>query len=142
MGSEHPTRRRPEQSGRALRNQGKYDEAEPLYQRALAIREKALGPDHPDVAESLNNLAELYSNQGKYAEAEPLYKRALAIDENLPLLDWSIGARPSDEGGTKRSQIEQVLHMGLRCACWNRPFRTLDLVMPSAGPVTASIAVG
>jgi len=30
----------------------------------------ALGPDHPDVAMSLNNLAALYSNQGKYAEAE------------------------------------------------------------------------
>ena len=35
-------------------------EAEPLYQRALAIKEKALGPNHPDVATSLNNLAELY----------------------------------------------------------------------------------
>ena len=31
--------------------------AEPLYQRALAISEKALGPEHPDVARSLNNLA-------------------------------------------------------------------------------------
>ncbi len=29
--------------------QGRYAEAEPLYKRALAIREKALGPDHPDV---------------------------------------------------------------------------------------------
>ena len=59
--------------------QGKYAEAEPLYQRALAIREKALGPEHPDVANSLNNLAVLYRAQGKYAEAEPLYQRALAI---------------------------------------------------------------
>ncbi len=40
-----------------------------------------LGPEHPDVAESLNNLAELYRAQGKYAGAEPLYKRALAIWE-------------------------------------------------------------
>ena len=39
---------------------GRYAEAEPLYERALAIREKALGPDHPDVATSLNNLAVLY----------------------------------------------------------------------------------
>ena len=50
-------------------------------QARLAIREKALGPDHPDVAQSLNNLAELYQAQGRYAEAEPLYKRALAIRE-------------------------------------------------------------
>ena len=33
--------------------QGRYAQAEPLYKRALAIREKALGPDHPDVAQSL-----------------------------------------------------------------------------------------
>ena len=63
------------------RNQGKYAEAEPLYQRSLAIWEKALGKDHPDVATSLNNLAVLYHNQGKYAEAEPLYQRSLAIKE-------------------------------------------------------------
>ncbi len=43
--------------------------------------EKALGPDHSDVATSLNNLAVLYDAQGRYAEAEPLYKRALAILE-------------------------------------------------------------
>ena len=59
--------------------QGQYAEAEPLYKRALAISEKALGPDHPDVATSLNNLAELYHAQGQYAQAEPLYKRSLAI---------------------------------------------------------------
>ena len=63
------------------RAQGKYVEAEPLHERALAIREKALGPEHPDVAQSLNNLALLYQAQGKYAEAEPLHKRALAIRE-------------------------------------------------------------
>src|SRR6202521_4695264 len=60
---------------------GKYAEATPLAERALAIREKALGPDHPDVAQSLNNLAELYDNQGRNGETEPLYKRALAIRE-------------------------------------------------------------
>ncbi|MEO0415519.1 MAG: tetratricopeptide repeat protein, partial [Verrucomicrobiota bacterium] len=62
-------------------NQGKYEEAEPLYKRALAIREKQLGADHPDTATSLNNLAVLYYEQGKYKEVEPLYKRALAIKE-------------------------------------------------------------
>jgi CHAT domain-containing protein len=62
-------------------SQGKYAEAEPLYKRSIEISEKALGPDHPDVAAALNNLAELYRAQGKYAEAEPLYKRSLAIWE-------------------------------------------------------------
>ena len=48
--------------------------------RALALREKALGPEHPDVATSLNNLATLYDTRSQYATAEPLYgRRALAI---------------------------------------------------------------
>ena len=60
---------------------GETAEAEPLYWRSLAIREKALGPEHRDVGTSLNNLAELYREQGRYAEAEPLYKRSLNIRE-------------------------------------------------------------
>src|SRR5262245_31769633 len=60
---------------------GKFSEAIPLARRVLAIREKALGPYHPDVATSLNNLATLYQGQGRYADAEPLYKRSLAIRE-------------------------------------------------------------
>ncbi len=64
-----------------LRDQGNNTEAEPLYRRALEIREKQLGPNHPDVAQSLNNLAELLRAQGNYAEAEPLYRRALEIFE-------------------------------------------------------------
>ena len=47
----------------------------------MSIREKALGPDHPDVATSLNDLASLYDTQGDYAKAEPLYKRSLSIWE-------------------------------------------------------------
>jgi tetratricopeptide (TPR) repeat protein len=61
--------------------QGKYGEAEPLLQRALAIREEQLGPTHPDTVTSLSNLAYLYHAQGKYGEAEPLYQRVLAICE-------------------------------------------------------------
>jgi len=64
-----------------LHERGRYVEAEPLQQRALAILERALDPDHPDVATSLNNLAMLYHGQGRTAEAEPLCQRALAIRE-------------------------------------------------------------
>jgi tetratricopeptide (TPR) repeat protein len=56
-------------------------EAEPLYQRAIAIGEKTLGPEHPDLATWLNNLALLYQDTGRYAEAEPLLQRAMAIGE-------------------------------------------------------------
>ena len=40
-------------------DQGKYDEAEPLFRRSLAMDEKALGADHPDVAIGLTNLGSL-----------------------------------------------------------------------------------
>ena len=63
----------------AYGNEGRYDAAEPLYKRALTIREKSVGPDHPDVA--MLNLALLYKSQGRYAEAELLLKQTLTISE-------------------------------------------------------------
>jgi CHAT domain-containing protein/Tfp pilus assembly protein PilF len=60
---------------------GDYAKAEPLLQRALKIREKALGPDHSYTAGSLKDLALLYVSMGDYAKAEPLFQRALKIRE-------------------------------------------------------------
>jgi hypothetical protein len=71
--------------GDLYRAQARYSDAEPLYKRALAIQEKALGPDNPNVALSLNNLALLYSSQGRHDDAEPLFKRSLAIGEKAGL---------------------------------------------------------
>jgi tetratricopeptide (TPR) repeat protein len=59
--------------------QGQYAQAEPLYKRTLAIKEKALGPDHPDVATSLNNLAALYRATNRGKEAEVLEQQAVRI---------------------------------------------------------------
>jgi len=39
--------------------------------------------DHPDVAQSLNNLAALYHSQGQYSQAEPLYTEALTMTKRL-----------------------------------------------------------
>lgn len=64
-----------------LYDAGKYVEGIPLAERVLAIREKALGPEHPDVGVALNDLARLYDAQGRYGDAEPLYKRSLDIAE-------------------------------------------------------------
>lgn len=62
-----------------------YRRSEENYREALALLEddvRAVGPDHPDVATSLSDLAILYSDRGEYTEAEPLFKRALTILEN------------------------------------------------------------
>jgi tetratricopeptide (TPR) repeat protein len=58
-------------------------QAEPLYEPAIAIGEKTLGPEHPDRATWLNNLASLYLATGRHAEAEPLLQRAIRIDQNV-----------------------------------------------------------
>src|SRR5439155_366580 len=101
---------------RVLEETGDYAGARPLYERALAIKEKALGPDHPDVARSVGNLANLLWSSGDYPRARPLFERSLAIHEkalgpehpdvarslsnlaNLLLSTGdSAGARPPDE---------------------------------------------
>ena len=74
---------------------GRYRVAEPLYRQALDIREKSLGPDHPDVAQTVNNLANLYRELEEFSRADPLYERALAIrEESLgaehPDVAWSL----------------------------------------------------
>jgi CHAT domain-containing protein len=62
-----------------LYNQGKYAEAIPLAERAVALAYRYLGEEHPDYAQSLNNLALLYDEMGRYDEAEPLFKKAMEI---------------------------------------------------------------
>ena len=70
-----------DRAGTYLQTQGRYREAVPLMQRALAIDERVHGPDHPEVATSLNNLALVLQELGDPAGARPLAERALAIDE-------------------------------------------------------------
>jgi tetratricopeptide (TPR) repeat protein len=69
------------QAGDYLEQSAQYAQAEPLYLRALSIRENILGSEHSDTATTLHQLAILYADQGKYEQAEPLYQRALAIYE-------------------------------------------------------------
>jgi tetratricopeptide (TPR) repeat protein len=71
--------------------QGRYSDAEPLFVRALTIREQQLGANHPATGTSLNKLANLYRSIGRYSDAEPLYLRALAIKEDYyPLTAHSL----------------------------------------------------
>jgi len=58
-------------------------EAQALYERALAIRRDALGPYHPMVAQSLNNLSSLYRELGRHEEAEQFSTQAVAIAEGI-----------------------------------------------------------
>ena len=68
-------------AGVYFHGRGAYFQAAPLLRDALAMREKALGPEHPNTATSLNVLAALLQAQGDFGEARPLFERALAIRE-------------------------------------------------------------
>jgi len=58
-----------------------YPESQTALEQCLAIREKLLPKDDIKIAESLKNLANLYSVQGKFKEAIPLLQRSLDIAE-------------------------------------------------------------
>jgi len=76
------------------RTQGQYAQAGPLYQRALAIKEKALGPEAPLVATSLNNLAALYDDQGQYA---PKPSRSISAPSPSGRKPW-VRSTPTRQG--------------------------------------------
>jgi tetratricopeptide (TPR) repeat protein len=65
----------------ALYTSGHFAEAEPLFRRALAVREEYLGPRHPGTAVAYSNLALGLTAEGKYAEAEPLLRKAVTLFE-------------------------------------------------------------
>ncbi|MDJ0521640.1 MAG: CHAT domain-containing protein [Planctomycetota bacterium] len=86
----------------ALYREGKYREAAPVARQVLELRERALGPDHPDVATSLNNLAAMLEALGEYKQARPLYERALRI--------WEKASGPEHEDvGTGLNNLAALL---------------------------------
>ena len=58
---------------------GEWKRAEVLYRRALAMKERVLPADHPDIATTANNLAIVCRHRGRPEEASALYGRALEI---------------------------------------------------------------
>src|SRR5215813_6055435 len=110
-----------------LRIAGKYVEALPHFERALEIRERRLGPDHPDVGQTINGLAIVHYYKGDYAKSESLHQRALAIWEkslgpehpdvarslnNLASLYWKLGDYAKAEPLNQRALAIQEKALG------------------------------
>ena len=123
MGGEHP------QVAASLNNlalhydaQGKLDEAEPLYLKALGIMRDTLGAGHPDVAASHEHLGVLYTVQGKYNQAESHLQQALPIRRNRlgaahPLVAQSLenyAALLSKTGREVEAKRAQILAASIR----------------------------
>jgi tetratricopeptide (TPR) repeat protein len=106
--------------GYLFAQQGRYGDAEKMFQRALQGKEKALGPDHTSTLDTVNNLGLLYSDQGKLAEAEHMYRRALqgkekalGVEHPLTLQTLNnLGLLYADQG--KLDEAEQIYLRTLR----------------------------
>ncbi|MGZ8529807.1 MAG: tetratricopeptide repeat protein [Candidatus Binatia bacterium] len=59
--------------------QGRFDQAEDLFQRTLRIQEQSLGIDNPQLATAVHNLAWVYHKQRKFKPAKALYLRVIQI---------------------------------------------------------------
>uniref|UniRef100_A0A672PFR7 Nephrocystin-3 n=1 Tax=Sinocyclocheilus grahami TaxID=75366 RepID=A0A672PFR7_SINGR len=79
-----------------LKDLGLLSQAVAPLQRSLEIRETALDPDHPSVAQSLHQLAGVYVHWRKFGNAEQLYKQAMEICENAYGPEHSTVARELD----------------------------------------------
>ncbi|XP_010005892.1 PREDICTED: nephrocystin-3 [Chaetura pelagica] len=97
--------------GQFLKDLGLLSQAVAPLQRSLEIRETALDPDHPRVAQSLHQLAGVYVQWKKFGNAEQLYKQALEISENAYGAEHPRVARELDALATlyqKQNKYEQA----------------------------------
>ncbi|XP_064411015.1 nephrocystin-3 isoform X1 [Latimeria chalumnae] len=106
--------------GRFLKDLGLLSQAVAPLQRSLEIRETALDPDHPSVAQSLHQLAGVYVQWKKFGNAEQLYKQALEISENAYGTEHLTVARELDalamlyQKQNKYEQAEQLRKRALK----------------------------
>jgi Tfp pilus assembly protein PilF len=83
---------------------GLHAAAEPLYRKALTLREEALGPRHVNTAYCCHSLASNLLVQGKARDAEPLFRKAVAIREEV------LGPRHPDTA-TSYNELARTLHV-------------------------------
>src|SRR5262245_37728064 len=88
---------------------GKYDQDQLNYRQALAISDKALGPNQPEMAVMLNNIGELHLQQGNYEQVLKLLQQALKIkEETLSAQHPSLALGLDNSAGLYRSQGRYV----------------------------------
>ena len=121
--------------GIGLYGAGKYDEARPLYEHAIEIRERALGANHLEVAQVLNNLATVYHAKGEYAKAGPLFRRALDIKEK------ALGPEHPDVAGALNNLAIFYIHSSDYSKAESLFERALALKVKALGPDHPDVAM-
>ena len=122
-------------AGTYLQVHGRLTDAQALLERALAITEAAYGPDHPDVARDLNNLAQILQDLGQLEAARALQERALAIDEA------AYGPDHPDVA-TRLNNLAQILRdLGQPEAARPLQERALAITQAAYGPDHPTVAI-
>jgi tetratricopeptide (TPR) repeat protein len=133
-----------------------YAQAKRMFERALAIDEAALGPNHPDVAIEMINLSNVLREQGDLAGAKTLIERALAIDEaalgpNHPdvatdLNNLSLVLRAQGDLAGAKTHLERALAINETALGSNHPhvaiqLNILGLVLGAQGDLAGAKAL-
>ena len=97
----------------------RYEEGESHFQRSLGILNKAVGPEHPEVANTLLEYGNLLRKQGRYQEAESRYEGALKMAEkllglNAPLVAEILG--DYEVSLTRQRRLEEAAQIQRRLA--------------------------
>ena len=66
-----------------LIEQGKYQEAIPIAERAVEVAKRVRGPEHPETADALHTLGLVFERIGEDGKAEPLFQEALRIRQKV-----------------------------------------------------------
>ena len=64
-------------------SENRYKSAKNNFERALAVQVNAFGKSHPDVVETLSQIAGVFEDQGRYEAALEVYGQALASGESI-----------------------------------------------------------
>jgi serine/threonine-protein kinase len=106
--------------GEIYRQLGLHDSSRTLLEQALALRRRAFGEEHAQVASSLGSLATLSFAEGEYEEAELLYRRALEIEERLhgdeehpEVARWLNGLSPAVRARGRYDEAESLARRAL-----------------------------
>ena len=114
-GIAEPTVRLMNDAATLFQDKAQFARAEPLLVQALTLQEARFGPDHPEVATSVHNLAHLLWTTGRMAAAEPLLGRAVAIRERSlgpadPALASSLNGLAVVLKNTNRAEMAEPLY--------------------------------
>jgi tetratricopeptide (TPR) repeat protein len=134
--------------GRVLWKQGRYEEAAAHQHQARIIRERLLGPVHPDVAASLNGLGEVSRLRGHFEEAAHYYRQAIEVYEQTLGQDYPRLAYPLNNLGLVYAQQgrheEAAAYFQRARTVWEHALgpEHVEVAYPLLGLATSWLALG